>query len=350
MGQGKSKRFDRLSDQTQAVVVDVSQVLYSVSADNVTDADLFPDTMNVERVKRYINEDEPPVVVSNVNDGKRGIACIQTDDMSFDLKAALEVEAMGGKIKGDAEMEYKEKLSKCAVRVFAMGGSSQAAGEYLTWDVAKLMNAVRKNTAFDGYAVPISYTTRWAKDGTIAQSNYTGYKWTAKEVKKLTSTIPIHFSVYKDNYNSRLKSGTVHFYARRVIGVNEDGSLICGDEELIKSVTLDYTTSEDFVLPADVLADSLRIVCDAEGTDQWVKKIEDESNRSITLRQLSYNAGFSSPNDIKGLDIQIKDQPAMYVNYRDGSTHITHIMAVISVKGSDGKLTGTVGKVAAAQD
>ncbi|MBQ5522432.1 MAG: hypothetical protein IIT86_06440, partial [Oscillospiraceae bacterium] len=42
--------------------------------------------MTAKRLQRYINSEEPPVVVSNVNYGKRIIACIQTDDMSFDLK------------------------------------------------------------------------------------------------------------------------------------------------------------------------------------------------------------------------------------------------------------------------
>lgn len=326
--------------KTQAVVVDVSQVLYSVSADNVTDADLFPDTMKVERVKRYINEDEPPVVVSNVNYGKRVIACIQTDDMSFDLKAALEVEAMGGKIKGDAEMEYKEKLSKCAVRVFAMGGSSQAAGEYLTWDVAELMNAVRKNTAFDGYAVPISYTTRWAKDGTIAQSSYMGYKWEAKEVKKLTSTIPIHFEFIKDSWGE-MQKGIVKFYGRRVIGVNEDGSLIRSDEELIKTITLDYSTSDDFRLPADVIADSVRIVCDAEGKNE---KIENESDRSINLQDLVYKARFSSANDISVFYISIAWQPGVSA-YIKSKNETTNLVALFSVKGTNGITSAVLGEV-----
>ena len=294
--------------QTQAVIVDISQVFYSVSADNVTDADLFPDTMTASRLSRYINAKEPPVVVSNVDYGKRIIACIQTDDMSFDLKASVEAEAYGGGIKGGAEAEYRRKLANCSVKVFAMGGSSRAAGEYLTMSVDDLMKAARNNTAFDGYAVPVSYTTRWAKDGSIAQTNYSGYTWETKEVGKLTEAIPIRFefSQYYKQTGSPKGKAIVKIYGRRVVGINNDGSMIRGEDELIKTATLDYSTVDNFVLPGDVIAETLKFDCSY--VDENGKEVKTPDALSINDMVSGVNRIYSenfTVHDIKLIKIYI---------------------------------------------
>ena len=314
-----SLKIDASADyqtSSQAVVVDINQIFYTVSADNVTDADLFADSVKLTQIKKEIKSEEPPVIVSNVNYGKRLVACIKTDDMSFDLKTAVKASGLGGKVKGGAEAEVSEKLKKCTVRVFSIGGSSETSGKYLNVSVEELLEMAANNTKYDGYAEPISYTTRWATDGTIAQSNYIGAQWEAKEVKKLTEAIPLHFEFRKSyRMGTQIEKAIMKIYGRRILGINEDGTLIRSDEQLLKTVTLDYETKEDFKLSADVIDDSVRFVFDFEGT---ADRIEDETQRSITLRQILQNAKNYDKTiyDYKVLNFLITNQLAVceYVN------------------------------------
>ena len=46
---------------SQVVVVDINQIFYTVSADNVTDADLFADSVKLTQIKKEITSKEPPV-------------------------------------------------------------------------------------------------------------------------------------------------------------------------------------------------------------------------------------------------------------------------------------------------
>ena len=113
-------------------------------------------------------------MVSSVDYGKRIVACIQTDDMSFDLKAAVKASGLGGQVEGNAEAEYHSKLSKCKVNVFILGGSSEASGRFMTTNMDDLLKKASESTKYDGYVKPISYTTRYAKSGRIARTNYFG--------------------------------------------------------------------------------------------------------------------------------------------------------------------------------
>lgn len=340
-----SLKIDASTDyqtSSQVVVVDVNQIFYTVSADNVTDADLFADSVKLKQIKKEITSEEPPVVVSNVNYGKRLVACIKTDDMSFDLKTTVKASGLGGKVKGGAEAEVSEKLKNCSVRVFTIGGSSETSGKYLNVSVDELMEMAAKNTKYDGYAEPISYTTRWATDGTIAQSNYIGVQWEAKEVKKLTDTIPIHFEFIKNEWMGTLiEKATMKIYGRRILGINEDGTLVRSDEQLLKTVTLDYETKEEFKLSADVLSDSVKFVFDFEGT---AERIDDEAQRTITLTQILLNTKDYDKTiyDYKVLNFLITNAPAAraYVNGRT-----TNLIASISLEEKDGIRTSVLSHV-----
>ena len=252
----------------QAVVVDVNQIFYTVSADIQTSADLFPDTMKLNnRLKKEINAQTPPVFVSSVDYGKRVLAIIQTDDTSFDLKAAVEASGVGGKVKGSIEGEYKDQLKKCSVRLTVMGGSSESAGKYLTCTIEDLLDIAANNTKYDGYAVPVSYTTRWATTGNIATSYYAGEAWRTVTVKKLSQPVPMKFKMYnvEGAKANTVTFGSANVFGRRIIDVNPDGTFVLGDEELIKHFETDYETSVDFILPADVVLDSVKVEFEWQG-------------------------------------------------------------------------------------
>jgi thiol-activated cytolysin len=264
-------------NETQAVMVDISQVFYTVTANKCKAADLFADDVTVEDVMEEIDDDNPAVMVSSVDYGRKIIACIQTNDTSFDLKAAVEGSGLGGKIEGKAEAEYNSKLSKCTVKVFVLGGSSKKGGEFFTMKIDELLKIAGETTGYDGYAMPINYSTRFAKSGRVATSNYLGDKWRTVTSKNLTAETPMSFSISKQCIsvdgapkNEVIDKGSADIYGRRIIGINADGSYIKSEMQLIKHLELDYETKDKFNLPADVILDSVKVVFDYEGPDKYV--------------------------------------------------------------------------------
>lgn len=264
-------------NETQAVMVDISQVFYTVVADKCKGAALFADDVTVDDVMDEIDDDNPAVMVSSVDYGRKIIACIQSNDTSFDLKAAVEGSGLGGKIEGKAEAEYNTKLSKCTVKVFVLGGSSKKGGEFFTMNIEELLKVAGETTGYDGYAMPINYSTRFAKSGRIATSNYLGDKWRTVTTKELTAETPMSFRINKQAIyangapkNEVIDKGSADIYGRRVIGLNADGSFIKSEMQLIKHLELDYETKDNFNLPADVILDSVKIVFDYEGPDKYV--------------------------------------------------------------------------------
>ena len=325
-------------NKKQAVVVDVSQIFYTISADVQTSADLFPDGMKLDRIKKYIKNTDPAVMVSSIDYGKRVVACIQTNDTSFDLKAAVEASGLGGKVKGSAEAEYTEKLKNCSINLFVTGGSSETAGTYFKdISIDKLIDVASSNTKYDGYAVPVSYTTRWAHDGRIATAKYFGYAWKTVTTKQLTQQIPMCFKLFKGKVSKAsenvLEKGMADIYGKRIIGINEDGSYIKSDMQLIKHLELDYETKENFNLPADVILDSVKVVFDYEAPDTMtdpstnivlVREKRTESQRTIYFQDV-FRKNDHPITDFDPIEIRI----AGAVNNNDGSGHTGNIVGTI---------------------
>jgi hypothetical protein len=237
----------------QAVLVDINQVFYTVYADLTTGADLFADGVTVDDVKKQITNEKPAVMVSSVDYGKRIVACIQTDDTSFDLKAAVEASGLGGKVSGNAEAEYHSKLSSCKVRVFVLGGSSSASGKYITTNMDDLIKLASESTGYDGFAKPISYTTRYAKSGRIATTNYYGDVWET-HISEARHSIPatLSFNGITGSQSEGIRSKTINVYGRRIVDMDENGNYIYGNEELLKSQTSNAVGDIGWTLDADV--------------------------------------------------------------------------------------------------
>lgn len=242
----------------QAVVVDISQVFYTINADITTSADLFADDVTVDEVKKQITNETPAVMVSSVDYGKRIVACIQTSDTSFDLKAAVEASGLGGKVKGDAEAEYKTKLAGCKVRVFVLGGSSSASGKFITTDMNDLLKIASESTGYDGYVKPVSYTTRFAKSGRIATTSYYGDTWET-QVSAVRKAIPVMITFNGISKNNLILSKTVRVYGRRADGMDENGKFTYGNEELLIEKTAYADGPFNCTLDADVDFGSVRV-------------------------------------------------------------------------------------------
>ena len=303
----------------QSVVVDISQVFYTVAADVQTSADLFQDEMKLSRIQRYIKPDSPAVVVSSVDYGKRVVACIQTSDMSFDLKASISASGLGGKVKGDAEGSYDTKLKNCTVNLFVAGGSSESAGKYFkNISIDKLLETAASQTKYDGYAVPVSYTTRWAHDGSVATAAYHGYEWQTVTTKQLAKNQPV--TVKFDQIDrEKINSLNVKVFGKRIQAIDDNGAFILGEEEKIADYTRDFNGDLYFDLDASVSKDTVRFVFDYNGNDG--EKI-DEKYRTVYLADLARKQettcnpkiGVSDPTkrtataeDFEELTIQFRD-------------------------------------------
>ena len=257
------------TNKKQACMVDISQVFYTVTTNKCKGADLFADDVTVEDVMYEIDDDNPAVMVSSVDYGRKIIACIQTDDTSFDLKASLEASGLGGKISGKAEAEYDTRLSKCSVNVFILGGSSQKGGQFLKMSIEDLLKAAGETTGYDGYAMPINYTTRFAKTGRIAQSNYLGDKWITVISEERTEK-PFNITTNKID-GEKIKSINVKVYGKKIIGINEFNRFIQSEEMLLDDITLDHNTSTEAkgILGGDVLLDTVKFVFTYEGNGEY---------------------------------------------------------------------------------
>ena len=283
-------------NKKQAVVVDISQIFYTVAADAQTSADLFPDGMKLSRIQKYITPDSPAVMVSSVDYGKRVVAFIETSDMSFDLQATVEASGLGGKVKGGAEASYGTKLKNCSVNLFIAGGKSESAGKYFkNCSIDTLIEAAADNTKYDGHAVPVSYTTRWAHNGTIATAKYFGYTWETSTVKELTKTTPAQI---KFNCIDRdlIRVLDVKVYGKRIQSFDQNGVAVLGEEELICDYASDFNKDIDFKLDADVAKDSVRIVVDYIGS---AADRQSEATRTVYLTELARKTDVVKIGDVK---------------------------------------------------
>lgn len=267
----------------QSVVVDISQVFYTVAADVQTSADLFPDEMPLSRIRKYITPDSPAVVVSSVDYGKRVVACIQTNDMSFDLKASVSASGLGGKVKGDAEGSYDTKLKNCTVNLFVAGGSSESAGKYFKdISIDKLLETAASQTKYDGYAVPVSYTTRWAHDGSVATAAYHGYEWQTVTTKQLAKNQPV--TVKFDQIDrENIKTLNVKVFGRKIQSIDNNNAFILGEEEQIADYTRNCNGSLYFDLDASIAKDTVRFVFDYTGD---AGQPAEEKDRTVYLSDL----------------------------------------------------------------
>lgn len=265
----------------QACMVDISQVFYTVTADKCKGADLFADDVTVDDVAYEIDDDNPAVMVSSVDYGRKIIACIQTDDTSFDLKTSLEASGLGGKLEGKAEAEYSKQLSECSVKVFILGGSSSKGGQFLTLSIDQLLKIAGETTGYEGYAMPISYSTRFAKSGRVAQSNYLGDKW-VNEVTEERTTKKVLFQT--ENFDKDLTSATVKIYGKKILGINKFGRFIPSEEMLLDEITLDHATRTEGIsaLEGDVLLDTVRFVFTYTGANNMGL----ENNGEVSLNKL----------------------------------------------------------------
>ena len=320
----------------QAVVLDMKQTFFTVSTNNLHSSDLLADDVTLKDVQNALRDengnDRPAAYVSSVNYGKRVIACIQTDDMSFDLKEAVEASGAAGKVKGELTAEQSRKLSSCRVKLIVLGGSSENSGSYITTGIDELLNAVKVKTKYDGYAAPISFATSDAFSGKLLTKNYTSDAWE-------TVITPIHTALKTQlafggiSAQPAIHSKTINIYGKKITDIDAKGNYVTGDEELLLSKTAYADGTFDWTLGADVDFGSVRIefLHDADkisnGTHMWGIPFEVNGGISAPIKQCIYLKNLIADTNKTG------DIDTLCI----GATDIGNQVGGITIKRSDGQ-------------
>ena len=161
--------------EKQIEVVDFKQVYYTANFDAPKNpSDVFAPGVTVDQLKaRGIDENTPPVYVSNVSYGRQMYVKFETTSKSTELKAAINAVIKGVPIK--AESEWARVLKNTTVTVSIVGGNADGAARVVTGTVEDLKKLIQEGATFSTQnpAVPISYKTAFLKDNQVAtiQSN-----------------------------------------------------------------------------------------------------------------------------------------------------------------------------------
>ena len=196
----------------------------------------FAPNETLESVSSLITNDRPAAMITTVNYGRKIVACIETDDMTFDLKSAVEASITGDKAGGKASVDYSKKMSNCHVSYYVYGGTAGNSADIISNKTpTDLMTAINAEAKFTkNGALPISYTASFLKDGKTAQVNFCGkYCKTTVEVRK-----PVPVTINATERWGRLKSYTVKITGQRIRDINDDGTFKLGDEETLANITL----------------------------------------------------------------------------------------------------------------
>ena len=267
-------------NKKQIVLLEYNQIYYTVNSDLQLGGAAFSPNETFQHVSSMITNDKPAAMITSVNYGRKIVACIETTDMSFDLKTALEASGYGDKVGGKASVDYNNKLSSCHVSYYVYGGTAGNSAKIIVNKTTKdLLNAINEEAKFTkNGALPISYTASFLKDGKTAQVNFCGkYCTTTIETRK-----PVPVTINADGRSGRLTSYTVKITGQRIKDIENDGHFVLGENETLKEITMKSNgDNNDFVeFPADIDLSTVRVWFDYDG---WCKTGFDDAVNGLRL-------------------------------------------------------------------
>ena len=166
------------TQKTNTVAVKFVQSYYTLSAEQPsTPASLFLPTVTAGDAARFLGAHNPPVYISSITYGRMLIYTFESTASASDLQAAVDAAIKVGNAGGTVSLTVQQQqiLNNSQVHMFAYGGSATDALELVAGtDFTKTFPTYLRNGAnfsFDSPALPLSYTLRFVKDGTIAQIN-----------------------------------------------------------------------------------------------------------------------------------------------------------------------------------
>lgn len=245
-------------------VLSYKQVYYTLNAAMPQKpGELFREGADSTYILSRINNENPPVMVSSVDYGRQIMVNIQSEASANDIQAALK--AAVSKTKVDICAKYKSVLENATFKYVVYGGSAAKTGELIsTSDYSKLVNIIISESKYtkDTRTAPISYTTRFLKNGQIATAQMaTDYEETTAVTRK---AIPL--TIFGTGINNRLHCGIVRVEGDKITGVNDDGSyktehVVIADVRLTSSGTSDKVPC----IPADIDLKSVTVSFDYDG-------------------------------------------------------------------------------------
>lgn len=164
--------------EKQVEVVDFKQIYYTASFDAPGQpSDVFAKGVTASDLKRRgVDNQTPPVYVSNVSYGRQMYVKFETSSTSTELKAAINAVIKGATI--DPSSEWSRILKNTSVTAVILGGSADGAAKVVTGTIDTLKDLIREGANFSAQspAVPISYKTAFLKDNAVATvKNNTDY-------------------------------------------------------------------------------------------------------------------------------------------------------------------------------
>ena len=299
-----------IGEKKQMVLVDFTQIYYTVSADLQMGEELFGDNVTLADVQKVISADSPAAMVTSVDYGRRVVACIETTDKSFNLKTELEGAGMGEKIKANASLKLNNKLENCSVTFFVYGGSANNSGNVVkctgTDQLVQLFETLASDMKYQrNIALPVAYTTSFAHNGDVAKVNFKSNYFINKTETITPTPINIESGHMFHGFfgHGDVESHTVKITGQRITGLDEYGNFTHGEEEVIYDKTFynEGMKENDFkAIPADFDLSTVKIRFDYKGYKGTGFR-EDENNIKPTYI-------VSNPRDIKSIDVFIESR------------------------------------------
>lgn len=238
MGTPLNINFDAIhKGEKQICIVKFSQVYFNVSVDAPSKpADFFANSVTKQDlIDSEVDEQTPPVYVSNVSYGRSMYIKLETSSKSTDVHAAFKALIKGVEIAPNSE--YHRILQNTSVNAVILGGDSSASTKIVNGKVEDLKKIIQEGANYNkkNSAVPISYRTAFVKDNSPAvvknnteyiETKITSYK-NGELVLKHTGAYVAKFFVeweevsYKDGKEQRVKKEWEHNGKARTAGFEE---------------------------------------------------------------------------------------------------------------------------------
>lgn len=162
-----------LKGEKKVMLLAYKQIFYTVSVDPPNNpSDLFGDNVTYDMLAlKGVNNSNPPAYVSNVQYGRTIYVKLETTSKSSKVKAAFKALIDNQDVKSNAE--YKDILNQSSFTATVLGGGAKEHNKVITTDFEEIRNVIKNNSVYSPQnpAYPISYTTTFLKDNSVATVN-----------------------------------------------------------------------------------------------------------------------------------------------------------------------------------
>lgn len=161
------------SGEKKIMIAAYKQIFYTVNAEMPNNpSDLFDNSVTfAELTRKGVSDQSPPLMVSNVAYGRTVFVKLETTSKSKDVQAAFK--ALIKNVDINSSAQYKDILDESSFTAVVIGGDAQEHNKIITKDFDEIRNIIKDNATFSlkNPAYPISYTSTFLKDNSIAAVN-----------------------------------------------------------------------------------------------------------------------------------------------------------------------------------